>query len=157
MLRTLTLTFFLGLSACGAEAPAVERRMEVGFVDEGGFRVLEEGEILWVREAPQTGKWVMPSVRIWGVVGVARVEGTITLDDGRVAGGFRANLPFVVPDEETTAMRFDRMPIPIGLREGGPTPAEVYGQAGRLELVVDDARDVPVRWSSRVQLEDGDL
>ncbi|MCK6546371.1 hypothetical protein L6R52_11025 [Myxococcota bacterium] len=154
--RIVGVVATLALSACGSAAP-IERRMEVGDVGEDGFRVYADGEILWVREAPQTGKWVMPSVRIWGVSGVARVDGNITLDDGRLAGGFRANLPFVVPDEHSDAMRFDQMPIPIGAREGGPRPAEVYGHTGTLSVVVDDARGAPVTWASAVRLENGDL
>lgn len=131
--------------------------MQLGFLTSDRFAPLEPGTTLWVREGVQTGKWIMPTVRVWGVSGVTKVQTRITLDDGRVAGGFTANLPFIQRDVESGVMRFDFMPIPIGTAAGGPTPEEVYGHQGMLSVTLDDMKGAPVRWSAGVRLADGDL
>lgn len=153
----MLLLALLGAVGCGGASD--ERRLILGFlenVDTGAFNALTTGQTVWVREGPQTGKWTMPSVRIWGVKGVVAITSLVTLEDGTKCGGFTANLPIVNKDDALGSYKYDRMPIPIAADPAGPKPTDVYWHTAELKITVDDGSGDDVVYTESVVLGDGD-
>lgn len=150
-LQAVLLMICTGLCMGCEPGPSIE----LGWSNDDGsnFVPTEDGETIWVHEAPQTGRWIMPTVRGQDLESpVLEVHANLVMEDGSLAADFRANLPFLTDHD---GYRWRVLAIALGTEPGGTELEDIYGNDGTLSLtVIDD--DVIVSSEHVLHFRNGD-
>ena len=158
MLRSLiSMMTAIGLASPGCDSGGghdQEPAVEAGMLEAQAFSALRDGDVMWVREGIQTGKWIMPSIRAVGVAEEAELTAEVILDDGRAVGGIKLTVRFL--ESADGALLLDYFPIPIAPDGTDVGLEEIYGSAATLELHLVDASGTHAESSTAVRLENGD-
>ena len=158
MLRSLiSLMTAIGFASPGCDSGGghdQEPAVEAGILEAQAFSPLRDGDVMWVREGIQTGKWIMPSIRAVGVTEEAELTAEVLLDDGRTAGRIKLTVRFL--ESEDGALLLDYFPIPIAPDGTDVGLEEIYGSAATLRLELVDVSGTHAESSTAVHLENGD-
>ncbi len=118
------------------EGPMV---VNIGFLNDGQYVALGDGQALPVLHGLQGGYWSMPTVRTTGIGSPAVVSCTVVAETGEQVSQLKVKAKFSSTDEGALELR--SFPIPIGHEGGGPNDGidDLYGLEVELIFSVEDS------------------
>jgi len=144
--RIASLSCLIGLVACTSNE--TENSLEIGVVDELGFRTIESGDQLRYGPGVQGGYWLMPSLRAREISTQALWSVTLFGEDDAVAGGVESGIVSFI--EEVDGWK--QAPW-VGVPLGNNAP-ELDGTRCRLEIDVwDNERTLAAEVEVLLELE----